>query len=63
MGVVFQQVVAQSLYHESNMCIFILLTKYFADSVGISLIASTFKHTNQVVIGGIGTTILFPLLQ
>ena len=33
------------------------------DSVSISLIASTFKHTNQVAIGGRGAKLLFPLLQ
>ena len=41
----------------------IRLTMNKPDCVGISLIASTFKCTNQLVIGGIRAKGLFPLLQ
>ena len=41
----------------------VVLTTNISDNFSISLIASTFKHTNQVAIGGRGAKLLFPLLQ
>ena len=42
---------------------FMVHTKDVSDSVSIALISSSFKHTNQVVVGGIGTKLLFPGFQ
>ena len=36
--------------------------KYFVDCVSISLVASSFKHNNQVVVGGSRAKLLFPFL-
>ena len=45
------------------MCGWLGRSSYFIDCISISLVASLFKHTNQVAVGGSRAKLLFPLLQ
>ena len=49
--------------HPLNKLIKLALTKDISDCISIILITSLFKYTNQIVVGGFGTKLLFPLLQ
>ena len=45
------------------LCGWLERSSYFVHCVSISLVVSSFKHTNQVVVGGSRTKHLFPLFQ
>ena len=45
------------------LCGWLGRSSYFANCVSISLVAGSFKHTNQVAVGGSRAKLLFPHFQ